>query len=221
MASPEFKDIVANVKLAIADVKLDKSKKTKKPKSRRKPTSLVSFSNFSVFDKRFKNDIEVCTCVVSKMIFAKKVNIDGSIDVSNMPTLRKHELWSYIYYLFYYNHTSIDEFAQMKSKKIGVASAEGFYKTVREVVDNQYVKSMQNTLMRETGVENVAVPMDVQTLIYFINIIVHKYGDNLTNPIIDFLKDMFMQRSQAAFNSLSIKTGPNNSTNVKLDYEAR
>jgi hypothetical protein len=216
MASPNFKDIVANVKLAIADVR--SMPKARKKKETRKPTALINFNNIAVFDRRFKNDIEVCTCVVSKMVFSKKINIDGSIDTSNMPTLRKYELWSYIYFLFYYNHTSIDEFASMKSKRMGTASAEAFYKTVRDAVDNSYVNETTRVLTVQRDIQDVAVSMDIQTLAYFINSMVHKYESNLTNPIVDFLKDMFMQRQQTAFNNLSIKTGTTEVSNVKIDY---
>jgi len=200
-ANSAFKSAVLNVKTAIVNAKLNPKPKVKKP---RKARALVSFSNAALFDKKFKSDIETCSCIVGKMFFAKKINIDGSIDVENMVNLRKFELWSYIYYLYYFNNTSIDEFSTMKNPKDGKASAENFYKTVRDVVDNQYVAKVN-----EGSVKDVVVPLDPRTLSYFINMIVHRYEKDLTNPIIDYVREVVESKYGAKFDSLVIKTGEN------------
>jgi len=157
-----------------------------------------------VFDKRFKNDIEVCFAVVAKMFFSGRIGQDGSIDVNNMVNTRKYELWSYIYYLYYYNNTSIEEFAAMKSKQ-GTASADKFYSTVRTVVDNKFVNTS----------EDVKYPsFDVQTLAYFINLIVHKYEGEIKNPITDFIRELLASKDPVGkLNSLILKT---NAGNIKL-----
>ena len=202
-----FKSAVLNVKTAIVNAKLNPKPKVKKP---RKARALVSFSNTALFDKKFKSDIETCSCLVGKMFFSRKINIDGSIDVDNMVNLRKYELWSYIYYLYYFNNTSIDEFSSMKNPKDGKASAENFYRTVRDVVDNQFVEKINQASEKD----EMVVPLDPRTLSYFINLIVHRYEDDLTNPIIDYIKELVERNKGAKFNSLLIKTG--NDKDIKI-----
>lgn len=191
-------------------------KKTKTKKSSKKSTKkrLVTFGNIHVFDKKFKADIETCFSVVAKMLFAKKIGVDGSVDVNNVVNLRKYELWSYIYYLYYYNHTSIDEFASMKSTgNFGGASAENFYKTVRDVVNNKYVDSMSVGI----GSPDNIIPFDIQTLCYFLNYMIHKYEDDLKNPIIDYLKEILRAKDPVSkLNSLIVKMTPNAKNAVKI-----
>ncbi len=202
MNSSSFNAVVKKVDNAVNSAK---KAAPKKAKAKRKPRALLNFKNMGVFDKKFKNDIESCTCLVSKMLFAKKINVDGSIDVDNMNTLRKHELWSYIYYLYYFNNTSIDEFASMKGNR-GVASAENFYKTVKAYVDNKYV-------FNKSPQEKSVTSFDVQTLAYFINSIVHQYGNDLANPIINYVKDLLKTRSPI-FNSFAVKTNSNSKIEI-------
>ena len=191
---------------------LQKKNVTKKKASSKK--RMVAFTNIQVFDKKFKADIEACFSTVAKMLFAKKIGVDGSVDTTNTVNLRKYELWSYIYYLFYYNNTSIEEFASMKSKGgLGGASAENFYKTVRDVVDNRYVTA----LSIETGKPDAVVPFDIQTLAYFLNYIIHKYEDDLSNPIIDYVKEILRSKETLQkLNSIIVKTSPNAKGNVKI-----
>jgi len=209
-----FKSAVLNVKTAIVNAKLNPKPKVKKP---RKPRALVSFSNAALFDKKFKSDIETCSCTVGKMFFSKKINIDGSIDVDNMVNLRKFELWSYIYYLYYFNNTSIQEFSSMKNPRDGKASAENFYRTVRDVVDNQFVEKIN----KESEKNEVVVPLDPRTLSYFINLIIHRYEDDLTNPIINYVQEL-VERVKGApgakFNSLVIKTGENKDIKISPGF---
>jgi len=202
-----YKSAVLNVKTAIVDARLNPKPKVKKT---RKPRALVNFSHAALFDKKFKPDIETCSCIVGKMVFAKKINIDGSVDVDNMINIRKYELWSYIYYLYYFNNTSIDEFVAMKNTKTGTASAENFYRTVRDVVDNQFVSRINIA----SDKDEVVVPLDPRTLAYFINMIIHKYEEDLANPIMSYLRELVRQKPKATFDSLIIKTGDNE--NVKI-----
>ncbi len=203
-----YKSAVLDVKSAIVNARLNPKPKVKKT---RKPRALVNFSHAALFDKKFKSDIETCSCVVGRMVFSKKINIDGSIDIDHTVDIRKYELWSYIYYLYYFNNTSIEEFVAMKNTKTGTASAENFYRTVRDVVDNQFVSHINNASEKD----EVIVPLDPRTLAYFINLMIHKYEDGLANPIMDYLRDLISQKPKATFDSLLIKTGKTND-NVKI-----
>ena len=186
-------------------------------KRKRKTTTpkRLAFTNVAVFDKKFKPDIEQCFAVVAKMLFSKRINIDGSIDIDNLINTRRYELWSYIYFLYYYNNTSIDEFSSMKNTRggLGGASAENFYATVKAVVSNHYV----NALSPEKPKASEYLPFDPQTLAYFINYLVHKYDDSLKNPVIDFIRELLeTEKPIAKLNSLVVMTNPNANTNVRI-----
>jgi hypothetical protein len=150
----------------------------------------LTFKDPAVFEKDFKTNVDTSFCIISKMLFNNRINIDGSIDLHQGGFLRKYELWSYIYYLYYYNNSSVEEFVKMKNPQTGKASALLFYESVRDVVDNQFIE------------KDDIVSMDVNTLIYFINFMVHKYGDNLRNPVVDYLKQLVYRMS---FDSSFIK----------------
>jgi hypothetical protein len=138
----------------------------------------LSFKNKLVFEKDFKPSVDNSFCVVSKMMFFNRINVDGTINVDQASFLKKYELWSYIYYLYYYNNSSVEEFSEMKNKKDGKANAVLMYKVVQKVVDNQFIK------------EGEIVPFDVNTLVYFINVITQRYGENLRNPVVDYLRKL-------------------------------
>ena len=158
--------------------------------------SKLTFKNSAVFEKRFKPFIDTVFCVVSKMMFFDRINVDGTVNPEQAGYLNKYELWSYIYYLFYYNNSTVGEFMEMKDTKTGKANAFKMYTVVKEVVDNQFVDG-----------EDI-VPFDVNTLIYFINIVTQKYGPDLRNPIVDYLQKILASKeAMTSINKFSIVTG--------------
>lgn len=177
----------------------------------------LAFSNRTIFEK-FSPSIDRCFCVVAKMMFANRINIDGSIDMSQAGFLKKNEVWSYIYYLFYYNNTTLEEFATMRDEEKGKASAIRFYEVVKAVVQNQFIA------------DDKVVPLDINTLIYFVNAIVHKYGENMKNPVVDYLISVLdKHKGVTHLNKLSVITGTNASVvaepekvanaNVKVSFQ--
>jgi hypothetical protein len=68
----------------------------------------------------------------------------------------------------------------MKSDDNGKANALLFYKTVAETVDNQFIN--------ESIAKGKIVGFDVNTLIYFVNVIVQRFGEDLTNPVVQYLQ---------------------------------
>lgn len=145
------------------------------------------------------------------MLFENHINIDGTINVDTASLLRKYEIWSYIYYLYYYNHSVIQEFADMKNAKTGKASAMQFYDVVRRVV--------QNPLIPETS-DNV-VPFDVNTLIFFVNKMINTYGNNMMNPVVVYLQKLLENKCAARkLQGLTLVTGrPPNEVEVLHDHE--
>jgi hypothetical protein len=156
------------------------------------------------------------------MLFNNRINVDGSIDVENAGFLKKYQLWSYIYYLYYFNNSSVEEFVMMKNKENNKAKAVLFYEVVKSVVQNQFVNTEE------------IVSFDVNSLVYFINVIVHKYGINLRNPVIDYLRQLMSNKETVAklrnftlvtgkdADGVTLVTAPENVKNanikVKLSY---
>lgn len=168
----------------------------------------VSFKKKEVFGHKFSPNIDTCFCSVSKMLFADNINVDGSIEIEKSTVLKKEHLWSYIYYLYHFNHENdkTPEFAMMTNTTNGKANATKFYDTVLLVVNNdEKYKSMKPV-----------PPFDENTLIYFINIIIHKYASVLINPVIDYLNKILSKEIIPTLGSLSIKTGETNGKNVTI-----
>lgn len=129
----------------------------------------ISFNKKELFGNHFKPGINACFCHLSRLVFEGKIMSNGRIDLSNTKGLGKDDLWSYIYYLFFYNNTNIPVFTSMVNQNNGKASAPLFYQAVFQV-------------------ENTPLNVDIPTLIMFINDILDRYGDLLVNPIFDYLK---------------------------------
>lgn len=165
----------------------------------------VAFNNKDIFGNKFSSNIESCFCSVSKMLFANIINIDGSIDVEKGPSLKKEQLWSYIYYLFYYNNKNekTPEFVNMKTEKNGKANAVKFYDVV--MIETKSAKGQGRPIV-----------LDQNTLIFFINIIVHKYQRILVNPVIDYLNQILAKEIIPSLGSLSIKTNSTPGKNVTI-----
>ena len=156
----------------------------------------LSFKSIIMFGKEFKPSIDHSFCVVSKMMFFNHINIDGTINDDKASLLKKHELWSYIYYLYYYNNSSVEEFVKMKNPKDGKANALQMYRVVQEIVQNQFVPSTE------------IAPFDVNTLIYFINVITQRYGENMRNPVVDYLRKILGSKEAIEqIKKFSLRTG--------------
>lgn len=138
----------------------------------------ISFQSKTVFGYNFKNSIDQCFCVTSKMLFSGKINHDGTIDPAQADAYKKSELWSYIYYLYYYNNVDVQEFAAMKYED--KADAVAFYNVVMAVAKS-YASNISTSALP-------ASPIDSLTLIHFINNIIVVNGEDLVNPIFDYLK---------------------------------
>lgn len=156
--------------------------------------SKLSFRSKQIFESNFRASINTCFNVVAKMLFDGIINVDGTIDMKHTGRLRKYQLWSYIYYLYYYNHSTLDIFANMLEKD--KANAYLFYEQVRLFVDSPYVTA------------GTIKPLDVNSLIYFINKLIHTKGDSLTNPVIHFLQTLLSDKETISkLKGLTVITG--------------
>jgi len=162
--------------------------------------SRVAFTRKEIFGNKFKPTITTCFCTVSKMLFADMINTDGTIDIDKAVSLKKEELWAYIYYLYYYNNTNVSVFKSMKNEDNGKASAAHFYDTVISITDE------------EDDETKPAKPFDTTTLIIFINNVLEEFGHELINPIFDYLEVILKKNIISRISGITIKTG-NVSTN--------
>lgn len=165
----------------------------------------VAFSNKTIFGNKFSPAIDSCFLAVSKMLYSDKINVDGTIDITKSAALTLKDLWSYIYYLYYYNHTNVKIFHSMSNPKNGKANAELFYSTVTTFLENV-----------NAGNENSAAkPLDTTTLIIFINNVIEEYERQIVNPIFDYLSVLMKKNIMTKLSSLNIVTGQDQ-TGIKI-----
>lgn len=167
--------------------------------------SRVAFSRKEIFGNKFKPNINACFCTVSKMLFGDMINTDGTIDIDKSVNLSKEELWSYIYYLYFYNNTNVKVFKSMKNEDNGKASAAHFYDTVISMVADA-----------EDDETKPAKPFDTTTLIIFINNVLEEFGKELINPIFDYLGIILKKNIISRISGISIKTGNESSNSGKI-----
>jgi hypothetical protein len=175
----------------------------------------VAFSRKEIFGLKFKPTIDICFLAVAKMLFSERINIDGTIDINQSINLKKEELWSYVYYLYFYNHSNVEIFQSMKNKKDGKASAELFYSTVVSFTGSE----AENTYTNVNVNSHPAKSFDNVTLIIFINNVIEDYGKVMVNPIFDYLSILMKKNVLTRLSGITIKTGDdngNNSNKIKI-----
>jgi hypothetical protein len=166
----------------------------------------IAFSIKRIFGSKFKPSIDICFCTVSKMLFNGKINTDGTIDITQLANLKIDELWSYIYYLYFYNHTNVTVFKSMKNETNGKASAEQFYGTVISMAEVEVETLNINS--------QPAKAFDPTTLIIFINEVIEEFGKELINPVFDYLGILLKKNILTRLSGITIKT---NETSNSVD----
>jgi hypothetical protein len=169
----------------------------------------IAFSRKEIFGTKFKSSIDDCFCVVSKMLFNDRINLDGTIDITQAANLKKEHLWSYIYYLYFYNHTNVTIFTSMTNPDNGKASAEKFYSAVISLTEgeNETTDTNSNTPVKS---------FDVTTLIIFVNEVIEEFGKELINPIFDYLSVLMKKNVLTRLSGITIKTGEQTENKIKI-----
>ena len=162
----------------------------------------VAFTRKEIFGNKFKPAINPCFCTVSRMLFAGKINNDGTIDIDKAVDLKKEELWSYVYYLFFYNHTNAPVSQSIKHAENGKASAVQFYEAIISLVDRD-----------EENDDTPAKPFDTTTLIIFINNVLEEFGKQLVNPIFDYLQVILNKNIMTRLSGITHITNGNANAN--------
>jgi hypothetical protein len=177
----------------------------------------VAFSNKDVFGPKFTPDVKSCFCKVSQMLFADKINTDGTLDINKAGLLTKEELWSYVYYLFYYNHSNVPVFKSMSNVESGKAKASLFYGAVASIVygvdEDSQERSKGNASPKKRGVK----PFDTTTLIIFVNNILEEFGKQIINPVFDYLQVILRKNIVSRIADITIKTGNNSGFKIVTD----
>lgn len=172
-------------------------------------TKTVPFSNKDVYGKQFRPGIKLVFPIVAKMLFDDKINSSGGINADKSDNIDKTELFSYIYYLWYYNKSNIFPFTKMHDGK-DKASGDLFYNYVQKTIKN-------DDLYNVTQTKNIT-QIDVSGLIYFINKTINENYGKILIPVIDHLQKLLREETQKSVNSVSIKTGI---TNKDMLYQAK
>jgi hypothetical protein len=134
--------------------------------------SKISFKRFDIFGKTFAPSLNSCFARVSNMLLTGTINSNsrpgmksGTIDLQIGLATNRTSLWSYIYYLYFYNNKTNPVFYSMKNTK---ANAELFCKTIMSYLGTDKLDNMALTI--------------------FINKVINEYS--LINPVIDYLDNI-------------------------------
>jgi hypothetical protein len=138
--------------------------------------SKISFKRSDIFGKAFTPSLNSCFARVSNMLLSGTINSNmrpgmkaGTIDLQIGLTTNRTSLWSYIYYLYFYNNKLNPIFYSMKNKK---ANAMLFCQTIMSYLGTDKIDNMALTI--------------------FINKIINEY--NLINPVIDYLGNIIKNK---------------------------
>jgi len=162
----------------------------------------VAFKNKQIFGN-FKNNINACFCKVTKMMLSEKINVDGTINITKAADMALEELWSYVYYLYFYNKDHLSVFKSMIDPDTGKATAIRFYESVIAFTN------IRNSQTSATP----AKPFNSVLLSEFINKVLAEYNIKVINPVFDYLHRI-MER-KITFSGLTLRTGDNKG-NVSL-----
>ena len=136
-------------------------------------------------------DIYKCFYQVSKILLHEKINLDGSINNLRKPILSINELWSYIYYLYFYN------------KKVGV------FKGIKEWTGQEIVKLVKKTVNINNWPTHQAKINEM--LILFVNMFIIDNTKTIYNPLIVYLNKIIEKNLYLTLKpNIIIKTGNHN-----------
>ena len=143
------------------------------------------------------------------------LKVDGKIAISDLPKIKKYQIWSYIYYLWHYNRNHISVFENMTNfdGKKGIATTQSFLRGIYDVMDNSTAKS--NLLISIFSKERLAVTINNilrDNSDISIPILQKLYKQLLNSGTIPGLQDMKPQ--------IQVTTSPNSKTpivQIKVD----
>jgi hypothetical protein len=181
--------------------------------------SNISFSSKSIFGHEFNPGIKASVCVVGSLLNYSYLKINGTIHPSKVSNMKKSDIWSYIYYLWYYNRAYIDVFSKMtnRDKKQEKASAQTF------------LSGLYPYLEKSGGNETLASVFRKERLVNALNKIIES-NEDISIPILQRLYKQLINSGKipglpntGTTQDIEVSTRPNNkqvvspSLDVKVD----
>lgn len=160
----------------------------------------ISFASHEIFGPNFKSGQRAAEIVTADLLLKNRLNMDGTVNEAMIVDIQESDLWSYIFYLYSYNNSTINEFKQMMDEDEKKASAEHFYDVVRSVVENTGFRTQYKI-----------VKLNNHDLILFVKKMVAKYGSELYNPVVLRFQDFIDYYYERILDELDIvvRTGDN------------
>jgi hypothetical protein len=140
----------------------------------------VSFGSKTVFGSRFQPGIKNAIGVVGSLLNTGALRLEGSIDPSDVSKIRKHQIWSYIYYLWYYNRDKIEIFEKMSNYegKKAKATAKTFLTSFYDMMDKTGLEINSST--------QLITIFNKERIVDTLNKILEKYPD-ISIPVLQKL----------------------------------
>ena len=153
-----------------------------------------TFTRIDIFGKGFISGLSMTSCVVAKLVNDNILNMDGTIDRTDIEAyarLQKRSLWLYIYYLWQQNHDRVDVFARMSKSVPGGGVKASSSNFVSEVVRHLSVKGHVVVDHSNPAKED---------LVEFVNLVIEEYSEVVTIP---FLEGIYkrVSKKQLEYNS--------------------
>lgn len=179
----------------------------------------ISFNTKSVFGRKFTPGIKVCVGVVGSMMNKSLLQVDGTISQDIAQKVRKSEIWSYVYYLWYYNKDVIRVFEDMTS----------FEQKKPKAIGEKFAIVFAD-LMEKSGIDKGTTDMQLKSVFTKERILITLNKLVRDNPSIKIpilqrlykqllnsvdLKNSVMKNMQVRLNQVQVRTAKNAQNNVK------
>jgi hypothetical protein len=99
----------------------------------------TNFHDKQIFGQGFQPGLKSCMPGIGTLFQEDILKLDGTINLERMGKVTKTVVWTYIYYLWYYNKETVEVFKKMTddSQKVKKASATLFSVAVKEYIQKQ------------------------------------------------------------------------------------
>ena len=178
----------------------------------------ITFERVSIFGKSFKPDIAQCICRVGKLLNDGSININGTLNIGDMSKVRKSDLWSYIFYLWYHNkeegYIVFDSMSIVKYGKRRV-DAEKAAATIYKYFDANEKKKFKSA-------NPVSAIFTKKNIVAVINKIISEYK-SLNIPVLKNIYDKLLTATENDTNKVFSMSRPYmqrvTTTNIKRSIE--
>jgi len=132
-----------------------------------------------IFGKGFISGLSMTSCAVAKLVNDNVLNMDGTIDRTDVEAytrLQKRSLWLYIYYLWQQNKDRVDVFARMSKTVPGGGSKASAPNFISEVV--RHLSNKGHIVVDNKNPTK-------EDLVDFVNLVIEEYNEVVTIPFLE------------------------------------